>query len=100
MKRNTIRKLCDFRLNKQNDVTIQYSIRTLSSNAKWKRTNIEDYKCEWSFPIRTLLGKGRRNEVIEELRSNHKAIRPLVVTDSNVQNLPIIQVKHIYLLEI
>ena len=92
MKRNTFKNLYTLKLSVPN--ANKYLIRGLTSNAKWKRKNIEEYKCEWSFPIRTLLGKGRRNDVIEELRSNHKSVRPLVVTDRNVQKLPIIQVKY------
>ena len=71
-----------------------------SFKTKFTREKIEDYTCEWNFPIRTLLGKGRRNGVIEELRTKHGAVRPLVVTDCNVQNLPIIQVKRFKLLGI
>ena len=67
-------------------------VRDFFSDSKWKRTNIEDYTCEWSFPIRTLLGKGRRNEVIDELRSSQNTSRPLIVTDKSVYNLPITQV--------
>ena len=65
------------------------------NNANLQKRVIEDYICEWSFPIRTLLGKGRRNDVLEELRLNHNARRPLLVTDTTVGSLPIIQVKYL-----
>ena len=75
-----------------NSQHINGSSRKSSSYNRPVRTKIEDYTCEWSFPIRTLLGKGRRNDVIKELYLKHKASRPLVVTDTTVQKLPIIQV--------
>ena len=74
---------------------IRHFIRKLSSTAKWRRNRIDDYTCEWNFPRRTLLGVGRRYDVIEELRLKHGAVSPLVVTDYNIQNLPIIQVKRL-----
>ena len=77
---------------KNRSSTETYSARRISSKVQWKRSNIDDYTCDWSFPIRTLVGKGRRNDVIKELRSNHRAARPLVVSDSNVENLSIVQV--------
>ena len=73
-------------------VNLSITVRSNSSSPKWKRTNIEDYTCDWSFPIRTLVGKGRRNDVIKELRSNQQATRPLIVTDKSVYKLPITQV--------
>ena len=71
---------------------LNFHVRSYSSSTKWKRTNIDDYTCDWSFPIRTLVGKGRRNDVIKELRYNQQATRPLVVTDNSVYKLPVTQV--------
>ena len=100
MKRYTLWKCNSLTNNSLNSISppTNYSIRKSSSNGKWTRDRIEDYTCEWNFPIRTLLGIGRRNEVIEELRTKHGAVRPLVVTDNNIQKLPIIQVKNIMFL--
>ena len=72
---------------------LRHFIRKLSSSTKRRRKSIDDYRCEWSFPIRTLLGIGRRYDVIEELRLKHGAVRPLVVTDYNIQNLPVVHVQ-------
>ena len=72
---------------------LRHFVRKLSSSTKWRRKSIDDYRCEWSFPIRTLLGIGRRYDVIDELHSKHGATRPLVVTDHNIHKLPIIQVQ-------
>ena len=91
MKGNNIRNIKFLRSYKNLN---QSAVRNSSSGTKWRRTNIDDYTCEWSFPIRTLIGKGRRNDVIKELRLNQKAIHPLIVTDKSVYNLPITQVHH------
>ena len=92
MTTNNIKYFKYLRSHLRNKARSDAEVRTYSSSTNWKRTNIEDYTCEWSFPIRTLLGKGRRNEVINELRSNQNASRPLIVTDKSVYNLPITQV--------
>ena len=92
MTTNNIKYFKYLRSHLRNKTRSHAEVRTYSSSTNWKRTNIEDYTCEWSFPIRTLLGKGRRNEVINELRSNQNVSRPLIVTDKSVYNLPITQV--------
>ena len=92
MTTNNIKYIKHLQLHLKNKALRHAEVRNYSSNTNWKRTNIEDYTCEWSFPIRTLLGKGRRNEVINELRSNQNTSRPLIVTDKSVYNLPITQV--------
>ena len=92
MKTISFRSINRLPLNISSSQLINGSSRKSSSFNRPIRTKIEDYTCEWSFPIRALLGKGRRNDVIKELYSKHKARRPLVVTDNTVQNLPIIQV--------
>ena len=89
MKRNSIQNVKCLRSFRSLNQSV---VRNSSSDTRWRRTNIDDYTCEWSFPIRTLIGKGRRNDVIKELRLNQKAIRPLIVTDKSVYNLPITQV--------
>ena len=91
MRHSTVPTINGIKLTISN-LTITPKRRLTLNNANLQKRIIEDYTCEWSFPIRTLLGKCRRNEVINELRSNQNTSRPLIVTDKSVYNLPITQV--------